>query len=245
MKVKMMFKYLWIIGLTCIYWQAAAQIDLNGESKQEAYVKEILAVNRILNDAEVLDSLVERVYAQSGLLKAFDEEILMYEEERLQKKRNWVSSFRFGVNLFSAQTTLDGEAQSVTTLGVLPNVGLTMAVDPEKLVNRRSYIRQAENKQDRSRYLQSDQKQMLKKELLNAYYDYLTLLESLVIKAKTLESRQQHVYAMEIEFRNGNAQIQELLVVQNQVYLMEEDLMKARITAGKKKSEIEILLGTR
>ena len=232
-----------VIASVTILTGALAQVPFGESMDTKDQMREIMKVTHILHDQDILDSLVERVYQNSGLLKSFDQEILMYEEERLQKQRNWVSSFRFGVNLFSAQTTLDGNEQSVTTLGVLPNVGLTMAVDPEKLVNRRSYIRQADNKRYRSEYLQEDHKQRLKNEILGHYYDYLTLLESVMIKEQTLETRRQHVQAMEVEFKNGDASIQELLIVENQLHLMEEDLMKANLLTLRKKSEIEVLLG--
>jgi outer membrane protein TolC len=223
--------------------KVSAQVQFSESLTSQDQMREIMKVTHILHDDDILDSLVNRVYENSGLLKSFDQEILMYEEERLQKKRNWVSSFRFGVNLFSAQTTLGSDEQSITTYGLLPNVGLTMAVDPEKLVNRRSYIRQAETKRERSANLQADHKQRLKKEILGHYYDYLTLLESVVIKEKTLETRRQHVQAMQVEFKNGDAPIQQLLIVENQLHLMEEDLMKANLLTMKKKSEIEVLLG--
>lgn len=238
-----MIRYTITIVLLASVFLGYSQYTIGNEMGTEDQMKEIMKVTHILHDEQILDSLVNRIYSNSGLLKSFGEEILMYEEEKQQKKRNWVSSFRFGVNIFSAQTTLDGQDQSITTYGVLPNIGLTMAMDPEKMVNRRSYIRQAENKRNRSYYLQQDHKQRLKKEILGHYYDYLSLLESVVIKEKTLETRKQHVQAMQVEFRNGDTDIQQVLIVENQVHLMEEDLMKANLLALRKQSEIEVLLG--
>jgi outer membrane protein TolC len=212
-------------------------------NEEEDYQLEILRVTHILDDPRILDSLVSRVHANSGLLKAFDQEIQMYEEEALQKKRNWVNTFRFGVNVFSANTNVSTNNESVTTLGVLPNVGLTLTVDPEKLVNRRSYIRQAENKKQYSYYMKMDHRQRLKNEVITMYYDYLQLLESIVILQHGLETRRQHAMVMEVEFKNGNATFDQLLVVQNQVHLAEDELMKAHISAMKQKSRIEVLLG--
>lgn len=207
------------------------------------YQEEILAVTRILNDSATLDSLVRKAHLTAPMLRTFDEDMAMYDEEYLQKKRNWVSSFRFGVNIFSATTNLDENNQSSTTYGVLPNLGLSLTVDPSQLVNRKSMMRQAENKKNRAYYQQQDQKQLLKVQILNLYYEYLAQLESVLIRQNTLDAREQYLEVFEIDFRNGNRTLDELLVVEHQVYLAEESLIRAHILVMKMKSEIEILLG--
>ncbi len=214
--------------------------DIGDESELQ---QEIWRVTHIINDAHILDSLVQRVYKHSGLLKAFDEEMGMYDEEVLQKKRNWVSSFRLGLNILSANTYAGYEDQSVTDIGVLPNLGVTLTIDPEKFVNRKSYVRQATNKKQRSFYLQQDHKQRLKKEILGLYYDYLQMLECIVLKEHTLNTRKQHLSYMEVAFRGGTVTYDQLLVVQNQFNLWEAEYTKSRIQARKKRSEIEVMLG--
>ena len=169
----------------------------------------------------------------------------LYDEEYLQKKRNWVSSFRLGVNLFSASTSLNQDDQSFTTYGVLPNVGLNLTIDPAQLVNRKSMMRQAENKKTQTFFQQEDQKQMLKVRILNLYYEYLAMLESILIRQHSLDARKQYLRVFEIDFKNGNRTLDELLVIQHQVYLAEESLMKGHVQSMKMKSEIEILLGER
>lgn len=214
--------------------------DLENESD---YQQEIWRVTHIIKDPVILDSLVQRVNEHSGLLKAFDEEMGMYDEEIAQKKRNWISSFRLGLNIISADTYAGYNNESITDVGVLPNLGVTLSIDPEKFINRKSYVRQATNKRQRSYYLQQDHKQLLKKEILGLYYDYLMMLEGIVLKEHTLNTRKQHLEVMEIEFRGGTAKYDELLVVQNQYNLWEAEYSKSRIQALKKKSEIEVMLG--
>jgi len=136
------------------------------------YQSELLKVTHILDDHHILDSIVEKAYLNAPVVRAFDQEMELYEEEYLQKKRNWVSSFRLGVNIFSATTDVTSESQSVTSLGILPNLGLNLSIDPAKLVNRKSSMRQAEDKKMRSYYLQQDQKQVLKSKIVNLYYEY-------------------------------------------------------------------------
>lgn len=205
--------------------------------------KEILEVTYILHSEDILDSIVNRVIMNSNLLKAIDQEIMMYDEEILQKKRSWVSSFRLGVNLFSANTSLDQTNESITTYGLLPNVGLNLTIDPEKLVNRKSYMRQSANKREYSRFIKADSRQTLKKDILNHYYDYLSLLETVNIRQHGYETRKQQQEYLDSSFRNGEASYSELLIAENQVHLAKEALMKASIDAMKKRSEISVLTG--
>ncbi len=209
------------------------------------YDDEIHRILDILDNEEVIDSLANRVFINSGLIHAFDEEMGMYEEEELQKSRNWFSSFRMGVSVFSANTYTGPDNESITSVGVLPNIGLSITVDPEKLVNRKSLMRMANHKRQRSYHLQADHKQRLKTEILNHYFQYLTMLECLVLKQKTLHTREQRLNVIEIAFKNGNATYDEVMVVQNQYDLWNEELTKSRIEALRKKKEIEILIGKR
>ncbi|MFY0686980.1 MAG: TolC family protein [Cyclobacteriaceae bacterium] len=207
------------------------------------FKNEIGRITAILNNQESIDSLVERAYQASGLLKAFDQEIGIYKEEIVQKSRNWANSFRLGVNIFSANTSYSLDNESITTIGVLPNVGLSLVIDPEKVINRKSYMRQASHKRDRSIKLQEDHKQRIRLEVLNHYYQYLSLLECLVLQEHTLNTRKQHLDVLEVEFRNGSATYDELLVVQNQYNLWEEQITKNRIATTQKRHDIEVILG--
>ena len=211
--------------------------------KESDYQHEIWRVTNIINNHSILDSLVARVHEHSNLLMAFDQEIGMYEEEIIQKKRNWITSFRVGLNIFSAETYSGNNNESITNVGILPNLGVSLSIDPENFVNRKSYVRQATNKQQRSYHLQQDHKQRLKKEILGLYYDYLLMLEGLVLKEQTLNTRKQHLDYMEIEFRGGTVSYDQLLSVQNQYNLWITEFSKSRIQALKKRSEIEVMLG--
>lgn len=204
---------------------------------------EILEVSGVLHSEAILDSLVTRVLSNSNLIKAIDQEMVMYDEEIKQNKRSWISSFRLGVNVFSANTTLDANNESYTTYGLLPNVGLNLSIDPAKLVNRKSYVRQSESKREYSRYIQEDAKTKLKKDILNLYYDYLGLLESVNIRHQAYTTRQQQQEFLDESFRAGNASYTEALIAENQVHLAKEALVKASIDAMKRRSEISVLLG--
>lgn len=209
----------------------------------EQVKNETLLVTHILHDEAALDSLVTLAVQNSNLLKAMDQEILMHTEEILQKKRSWVSSFRLGVNVFSATTTLNSADQSVTTYGLLPNVGLNLSVDPEKLLNRSSYVRQSEDKREYTRYVQANHRMVIKKDILNLFYEYLTMLESVDIRRQSLDGRVQQELFLAANFENGEATYAELLIASNQVFLAKEALMISSIEAMKKKREIQVLIG--
>ena len=205
--------------------------------------QEIKHVTEILQDERALDSLSSLAVKNSNLLKAIDEEIKMYEEEVKQKKRIWLTSFRFGVNLFSANTQLSEEGASVTTLGVLPTFGVNMSVDPEKLVNRRSYIRQSDNKKAYSQFMHLETQQEIKREIRTMYYDYLILLESINVRRHSLDVREQQELYVENQVKAGESTYDILLIASSQVHLAEEALISVTINAMKKKSEIEVYIG--
>lgn len=206
--------------------------------------QEIQRITHILNHPDVLDSLVKKAVGHSPTLKAFDHDMALYEEEYLQKKRNWISSFRMGLNVFSTNTVAY-ENQSVTTTGVLQNFGVTLTIDPEKFVNRKSYMRQATQKLQRSSQQQKSQELTLKVYITNQYFDYLELLESILMKQQILETREQHYLTSEVAFKNGNIEYNNLMIVQNSVQLAQQDLIKAQIQSQKKLNEIEIILGVK
>lgn len=233
-------KYLIYSLISLISLMTSAQSSVFTE---EFTQKEILDVTRILYSDEILDSLVVHAMNQSHLIKAIDQEVRMYDEEILQKKRSWVSSFRVALNLFSANTTMDPYYESVTTYGILPNVGLNLVIDPEKIINRQSYVRQSISKREYSRHINQDTRQSLKKEILNLYYDYLSLLETINIRQHALTTREQQEDYVATGFRNGEATYEQLLIAENQVHLAKEALMKASIEAMKKRSEIHVTIG--
>ena len=232
--------YLFMIGSFSLLGQGSIT---NQQISEAATQEEILRVAHILKDQSILDSLVDQVIAHSEVLKAFDSDKALYEEELLQKKRNWISSFRFGVNLFSVNTVASSDNTSVTTTGVLPNLGITLSVDPEKFVNRRSSMRQARIKYERAHHQQQAQKQTLKVYFMNQYYEYLELLEAVLMKKHIQETREQQYLTSEVAFKSGNIRYEQLMIVQNQFQLAELDVMKTYIQSLRKRSEIEIILG--
>lgn len=236
-----MRNYLLAIGLIIIHINSFGQdtyTNLNAE-------QEMMEVTKILEDESILDSLCNQAIQNSNLLKAINQEMIMYEEEILQKKRLWYSSFRFGVNIFSANTTINSNDQSQTTLGFLPTLGITMTIDPEKLANRGSYIRQSESKRQYSAYMHAETRQDIKGEIRNMYFDYLSMLETTHLRKQALDTRLQWEQYVENQVKIGQNTYDQLLSISNQVYLASEAYVSAKISATKKKNEIEVLIGNK
>ncbi len=227
----------------CLQGLAQELIQFSQDQEQSTQ-QEIFRVVHILQDPDILDSLVAKAVGNSPTLRGFEHDQALYEEEYLQQQRNWVSSFRLGLNIFS-MSTVASEDQSVTTTGVLPNIGVTLSIDPEKFINRKSYMRQARQKYMRSVQQQAAQQQTLKVYIMNQYFEYLELLEGTLMKQHILETRQQQYLTAEVAFKNGNIEYDNLMIIQNGMQLAEQDVMKAHIQSLKKRSEIEIILGIR
>ncbi len=235
-------KYIiYLLFLTVLPFGGVAQQDYMFSQKQ--IEQELLMISRVLHNESILDSLIETAVSNSNLLNAFDEDIRYFNEEIKQNKRSWISSLRMGVNVFSANTTTDNNNESVTTYGVLPSVGINLSLDPGKLINQRSAVKQSISRKDYSEYLKEDRKMILKKDILNLYYDYLGALETVNTRQLAYNARiQQEEYTNGL-FSSGEIGYSELLIAENQVYLAKEAWINAGIDAMKKRSEITVLLG--
>jgi outer membrane protein TolC len=231
-----------IVLTVCMCIALGAYSQQTTKDTLSVYESEIEYVKRILTDQEVLDSLIVQAIESSNILKSYEAEIHQNSENVKQQKRKWISSFRVGLNLYSSATTLDENNNSVTTQGILPNTGLTLSIDPEKFVNRRSYIRYAEHEKERAQQRYLDQKKQVEAWIVNQYYQYLNSLESIVIRTGMLDVRRQNYVLIETEFKQGKIDYSTLMVAQNNVYLAEEALIQVQIDARKKKREIDVFL---
>ena len=204
--------------------------------------EEIENIESILNNEVIIDSLVNVSIRESYLLKSYHAEKLQHEENVIQEKRKWLSSLRFGVNFFNVNTTLDENNNSVTTAGLLPNLGLTIGIDPEKIINRKSYVREAQYDVTRAENRIETTKREIKGLIIDLYYKYLEALKIVEIRQNSYETQLQQVTLLEEMFRNGQSKLDELLNVQSALNLSEESVMKARLSAEKLLRQIELFI---
>ncbi len=224
---------------------AATVGKLVGQSSTLAidFDSELQQVTAILESEEILDSIASIAVKNSNLLGALGQNIQINEEEILQSKRMWMSTFRFGVGLFSINTQEDPNEQSNTAVGGFPTIGLNMSVNPEQFINRASTIRQSKYKKEYSEYIFRETRQEIKREIKNLYFDYLGMIETVKIREDALEDRRQQMSFIENQVKVGEATYDFLMLTSNQVRLSEEALITAMIEMRKKREEIKTFIG--
>ncbi|MCE2895758.1 MAG: TolC family protein [Flammeovirgaceae bacterium] len=197
-------------------------------------------IETILSNESALDSLTENAIKNSYFLKSFEGELVQQYENVIQEKNKWLSTFRLGINFFSVTTT-NINNESVTTAGVLPNIGFTLGLDPEKFINRRSYIREAKQNIVRAENQVKHQRRQVRDEILRLFYQYLETLGILDLRQEANQAQQEHCQVIEEKFKKGEARMEEILLNQSALVLTQESLMKAQIAARKLQQQIRLI----
>ncbi|MEM9831700.1 MAG: TolC family protein [Bacteroidota bacterium] len=195
----------------------------------------------LLNDESALDSIVDQMLTHSYLLKSAQAELVQKQEAWSQTKRSWLSTFVIGVNIYSQNTSFDEATQtSVTTAGVLPNLGVALNINPEKLVNLRSNARVALQDVVRTENAIKEQRRTLKTFIVGKYYEYLEAINVLEFRYNTYESQRELEIQTRQEFERGEATYDEVLLAQNGLINTEESVIRAEVLVKKLKREIDL-----
>nr|WKN34475.1 TolC family protein [Tunicatimonas sp. TK19036] len=195
----------------------------------------------LLRDDTALDSIVDQMLTNSYLLRSAKAELLQKQEAWAQSKRSWLSTFIVGVSLYSQSTSFDETTQtSVTTSGVLPNLGVSLSINPEKLMNMRSNARIAQQDIVRSENAMNEQRRTLKIFIIGKYYEYLEALNVLEFRYNTHESQREMESQTQQKFERGEATYGEVLMAQNGLINAEEAVIRAEIFVKKLKQEITL-----
>lgn len=212
---------------------AQEQIDID---------REIELVEVLLANEEAIDSLVDLALRNSYYLKSFDAELAQQYENVKQEKNKWLSTFRMGINFFSLNTSVDGANQSVTTAGLLPNLGVTLGIDPEKFINRRSYIREAEYNIVRAENSLKNQRKEVRIQVVDIFYTYLEALGVAQLRVAANQTQSEQVTLVTERFRKGEAGMEEVLLTQNGLNITQEAVLKAELTVRKIRRQIAIMI---
>lgn len=195
----------------------------------------------LLNDESALDSIVDQMLTHSYLLKSAQAELVQKQEALSQAKRSWLSTFVIGVNLYSQNTSFDEATQtSVTTAGVLPNLGVALSINPEKLINLRSNARISQQEVIRSENAIKEQRRTLKMFIVGKYYEYLEAINVLEFRYNTYESQRELDTQARQKFERGEATYDEVLLAQNGLINTEEAVIRAKVVVKKLKREIAL-----
>ena len=198
-------------------------------------------VKLLLENTAALDTLVDQMMRNAYVLQASEAELVQKRIKVSQEKRSWLSSFTMGISLYNQSTSFDEQTgSSVTTMGVLPSLGISMSINPEKLVNVPSNIKIAQLDAMRAEKTIREQRRTLKLFIINKYYEYLEALNVLEMRINAHERQRQQTEQVKMEFERGEADLSGLLQGQNGLANAEEALMKAEMTVLKIKQEITL-----
>ena len=205
------------------------------------YQRERQLVELMLEDETVLDSLVDRMIQHAYLLKASEAELIQKHQMVKQEKRSWLSTFTMGISLYNQSTVYDDQSgSSVTNVGVLPNLGVSLTVNPERLVNMPSNVKIAQQDVLRIENTMKEQRRTLKVFITGKYYEYLEALNILELRISTHERQRQQATQARRRFERGEAKLEEVILAQNGLADAEESLMRARVSILKLKKEIDL-----
>lgn len=200
------------------------------------------SIEILLSNESAIDSLVNLAITNSYAINGYKAELLQQHENVRQERTRWLSTFRLGINFFSMTTSVNSLDQSITRVGVLPNLGFNLTVDPEKFINRSSYIREAQQNVVRAESQVRNQRKMLRTEIIGLFYTYLESLGILELRTSASQNMAEQCLLIEEKFKKGEGRMEDLLNTQNALVLARESLLKAQLNVRKLRKEINILI---
>jgi outer membrane protein TolC len=216
-------------------------VPLLGYSQAIDYQQEKQLTEVLLEDDTALDSLVEQMLRHAYGLRAVEAELVQKQIIVGQEKRSWLSTFTMGVSLYSQSTAFDEQnGSSVTTAGVLPNLGVSLSINPEKLINVPSNVKIAQRDVERTENTLREQRRTLKLFIINKYYEYLEALGIMELRLNVHQQQQEQAAQTRLRFERGETDLDAVLLVQNSLASTEEALMRAQMLVMKLKKEITL-----
>lgn len=217
-------------------------VSIKGVAQDIALPDTRQSIEILLSNESAIDSLVNLAITNSYAINGYKAELLQQHENVRQERTRWLSTFRLGINFFSMTTSVNSLDQSITRVGVLPNLGFNLTVDPEKFINRSSYIREAQQNVVRAESQVSNQRKMLRTEIVGLFYTYLESLGILELRTSASQNMAEQCLLIEEKFKKGEGRMEDLLNSQNALVLARESLLKAQLNVRKLRKEINILI---
>lgn len=205
--------------------------------------QEIASIQALLLDVTNIDSIVDKALANSYTLQLDEARVKQQQYAIRQERNSWSRSFRFGVNFFNVSTapsTTDGSV-SVTQASVLSNIGLTLGINPEDFVNRKSRIRVAEQELEIRQYDLSRDRRQLESFVIGKFLEYQQALEIFIIRENSLMISEENKLVADEQFRQGRINSQSYNKMLGDLMLKQEALVRAETTVMKLKREIEVI----
>lgn len=206
--------------------------------------QELETIQALLLDVTNIDSIVEKALANSYTLQLDEARVKQQQYSIKQERNSWSRSFRFGVNFFNISTVPsanDGNV-SVTQASVLSNIGLTLGVNPEDFINRKSRIRVAEQELEvRKLDLHRDRRD-IESFVIGKFLEYQQALEVFIIRENNLMISEENKLVADEQFRQGRISTLEYNKLLGDLMLKQEALVRAETIVMKLKKEIELII---
>lgn len=206
--------------------------------------QELESIQALLLDVTNIDSIVAQALDNSYTLQLNEARVKQQQFAIRQERNSWSKSFRFGVNFFNVSTVpspSDGNV-SVTQASILSNVGLTLGVNPEDFINRKSRIRVAEQELNiRKIDLQRDRRN-IESYVIGKFLEYQQALEIFIIRENNLMISEENKLVADEQFRQGRITTQEYNKMLGDLMLKQEALIRVETTVMKLKREIELMI---
>jgi len=188
----------------------------------------------------VIDSLVEVAFENSYFLQTLHEERAIRKTKVWQKKNSWLSSLRFGVQLFSLTNDVQNE---VSNTGLLPSVGVNLQISPDKILTLPSRVKMAKSDVRRAENDILRQRKILRTWVEQKYLDYLQALEVVKLRKERLQAQLEMAILIKEKFKIGEAKLDEVIKIQGGIEQMEEGLIRSQFAIEKIYRELNVMIG--
>lgn len=195
-------------------------------------------VEMALSNRHTMDSLVSNALVNSYKLKSLQAEVDQRIENVSVERKSWLSTFQMGVNFFSINTTMNAENQAITTASLLPNIGVILSINPEKIISRGNRIKMAQQDVVRLQQALNEERRIIRVFITNKFYEYLEALKIIELRQQAYQNLSDKYDFISLRFTRGEANANELMLAEGGLVDAEEALSRAQIMALKIKSEI-------
>lgn len=156
-------------------------------------------------DTLSLVQLEEAVQKQSLLVRQQQSEIKIQQERLKREELGWLSSFNMGIQFLSLSNDVE---QQTATVGFLPNLGVSLNINFEKLFTTSSRIRTAKAEIRKAKIQKDILSQDVLSEITELYYNYKTVKAQRDARYEVLTTVSNQTRLVEERFKRGETDIE-------------------------------------
>ncbi len=211
------------------------------KSVGQSELSEFLDLEELKLSDSTITHLVQLSIENSYNVKAIGSERDQYVDKIRIERTNWLSAFRLGVNFFNVQTTLDENANSVTTAGLLNNVGMNVTFSPGDFINIGKNVRIAKNGMQRIDHLYEREKRRVAMNTVTTYNKYLEVMELIHALSQAYQIGLENHVIVSSRFKQGREQFDGLKKSQDGLLNVKQEIIKAKYQALRLKMHLEMV----